>query len=203
MVPEALSASRWHRDIVARVIVIGGSAGAVAALRCLLTGAQLDVPVVIAVHVPSDEGVASIMEAGIRGALSLPLLTVCDKMPMVRGHVYLCPPDYHVLLERTNTFALSVEDRVNYCRPSIDVLFESAARAFGSQVLALVLSGANADGAEGASQIRTRGGTVGVQDPAESEAAEMPRAAIARVGADMVGSLNDLRGMLARVRFPE
>lgn len=203
MVPEDLTASRWHRDIAARVVVIGGSAGAVAALRSLLTAAPIDVPVVVAVHVPSDEGVASIMENGIRGALSVPLRTVCDKMPMVGGHVYLCPPDYHVLIERTNSFALSVEDRVHYCRPSIDVLFESAAQAFGAQVLALVLSGANADGAEGVWRISSRGGTVGVQDPAESEAAEMPRAAIARVRPDMVGSLDDLRGMLARVRFPE
>ncbi len=203
MVPEDMTSRPWQGTITARVIVVGGSSGAVLALRRLLAAIWIDVPIVVVVHVSNEAGAADVLERGVRGALLLPVCTVLDKMPLTAGCVYLCPPGYHVLIERTSTLALSVEGKVNHCRPAIDVLFESAADAFGNEVLGVILSGANADGAKGAHEIRRRGGTLGVQDPARSEASEMPAATIARVHPHMVGNIDDLRGMLASVRFPQ
>lgn len=203
MVPEDLTSRAWQGPITARVVVVGGSSGSVLALRRLLEAIWIDAPVVVVIHVSNEAGSADVMERGVRGALLLPVCTVMDKIPLTRGQVYLCPPDYHVLVERTSTLALSVEGKVNYCRPAIDVLFESASEAFGKEVFGVILSGANADGANGAHQICRRGGTLGVQDPAQSDASEMPAATIARVHPHMVGSIEDLRGMLASVRFPD
>lgn len=202
MVSQTLN-TPWQREVSARVVVIGGSSGGVVAVRHLLASVNVAVPVVVVIHVTSSDGSSDVMERGISGALDLPVHTAMDKMPLEAGHVYLCPADYHVLVERSNTLALSIEGKVNYCRPAIDVLFQSAADSFGSEVLGLLLTGSNCDGAYGSLRISARGGVVGVQDPAQSEAAEMPAAAIACVQPDMIGSLDDLRGMLASVRFPQ
>jgi two-component system chemotaxis response regulator CheB len=100
---------------------------------------------------------------------------------MQAGRLYLAPPGYHLLLERDRTFSLSVDDKVHGCRPAIDPLFESAADNLGERLVAVILSGANGDGAAGACRIAAKGGICIIQDPATAEAKEMPQAALALV----------------------
>jgi two-component system chemotaxis response regulator CheB len=127
---------------------------------------------------------------------TLPVLEAEDKMPLAAGHVYLAPADYHLLVGSME-FSLSTEAPVGFARPSIDVLFESASAAHGSKTLGVVLTGASADGAEGAAKIRERGGTVVVQDPETAECPVMPRAAIAADAASSILPLEAIPGLLA------
>jgi two-component system, chemotaxis family, protein-glutamate methylesterase/glutaminase len=108
-----------------------------------------------------------------------------DKTPLEHDHVYLGPPDYHVLVEAGH-LALSTDAPVQYARPSIDVLFESAADAYADRVIGIVLTGANADGAAGLARIKARGGVAIVQDPETSHKRAMPDAALAATVADAV-----------------
>jgi two-component system chemotaxis response regulator CheB len=114
-----------------------------------------------------------------------------DKQPIERGHVYVAPPDYHLLVEG-RAFALSTDERVQYARPSIDVLFESAADSFGDSVIGIVLTGSNTDGARGLAAIKDAGGVAIVQRPEEAEKRQMPDAAIAATHADAVLSIDDM-----------
>lgn len=189
---------------VARVVVIGGSAGAAVGLRQLLRAVIMDVPLVIAVHVgPSAEQQQFEWDQALLGQLDMPVRKVFDKIALERGCIYVCPADYHVLVEKSARLALSVEPRVNFCRPSIDVLFESAADAFGEEVVGVLLSGANEDGAIGARKIKLCGGGVAIQDPEEAEVPTMPRAGIALTEPDVIGRLEALRRFLTSVHFPK
>jgi two-component system chemotaxis response regulator CheB len=118
-----------------------------------------------------------------------------DKMPIAAGHVYLAPANYHLLVGKTE-FSLSTEAPVMFARPSIDVLFESASAAFESKTLGVLLTGASAEGAQGAAKIRERGGTVLVQDPETAECPVMPRAAIAVDAASCILPLEAIPALL-------
>jgi two-component system, chemotaxis family, protein-glutamate methylesterase/glutaminase len=159
------------------VIVIGGSAGALEALLVLLPAlpSSLAIPIVVALHVAPNH--PSLLPALLGRACARPVHEVEDKLPLSPGAIYVAPPNYHVLLERDRTLALSVDAPVQFSRPSIDVLFESAADAFGRAVAGVVLSGANDDGARGLRGIVDAGGLAAVQDPATAGHAEMPAAA--------------------------
>ncbi len=115
-----------------------------------------------------------------------------DKADVEGGHIYLAPPDYHMLLARGDRLCLSVDPRVHYCRPSIDVLFESAAYAAGERVVGILLTGANEDGAEGLLRIRDYGGTTIVQDPRSAEMPVMPGAALELFTPDLTASLSGI-----------
>lgn len=104
-----------------------------------------------------------------------------EKEEIENGVVYFAPPNYHLLIERDHTFSLSADRRVNFARPSVDVLFESAANAYGSELIGVILTGANNDGARGLKKIKDMGGLTIVQDPASAEARYMPEAAIEEV----------------------
>ena len=173
-------------------IVIGASAGAVEALSQLLPAlpAQLRTPVIIVVHVPANR--ASLLAELFSSKCALRVREAEDKLAVSEGTVWFAPSGYHLLIERDHSFSLSVDEPVNYSRPSIDVLFESAAHAYGERLLALVLTGANQDGAEGAAVIHQRGGLVAVQDPATALVATMPQLCIERSTPDFVGSLSAL-----------
>ena len=163
------------------IVVIGSSWGGLNALRVILGSlpAGFGLPVVIAQHrsVDSrDEGLAAYY--GSRCEVSV--CTVEDKQPINAGAVYFAPPDYHLLVARGH-FELSVDVHVQFSRPSIDVLFESAVDSYGGGVIGVVLTGANADGAEGLAAVQEAGGFTIVQDPVGAERAEMPRAALATV----------------------
>ena len=115
-----------------------------------------------------------------------------DKDDLVRGHVYLAPSDYHLLVERDGTLALSTDERVQYARPSIDVLFESAADAYRERCVGVVLTGLNEDGAAGLARIKQLGGVAIVQDPQTAERGEMPAAAIVATTADVILPLEEI-----------
>jgi two-component system chemotaxis response regulator CheB len=163
------------------VIVMGGSAGALDALMAVLPAMNdHPVPIVIALHVPPAQ--PSLVVSLLRHATTRVTSEVEDKMPMRRGEVYIAPPNYHVLLERHGTLALSVDDPVQFSRPSIDVLFESAAEAYRGAVAGVLFSGANDDGARGLQRIAEEGGVAVIQSPETSTQPVMPAAAVKRLG---------------------
>lgn len=158
-------------------VAIGASAGAVQALLTILPSlpASFALPVLVVVHVPPDRdnALASLLQA----KCVLPVKEAEDKEPIVGGVIYFAPADYHLLVEAEGTLALSTDEAVNFSRPSIDVLLESAADAYGPGLIGLVLTGANHDGAAGLRAIYDAGGTAIVQDPTDAYASAMPKAA--------------------------
>lgn len=160
-----------------RAIVVGGSAGGLEALRVLLPGlpAPLGVPVLVVLHVSADAKNAwsLLFERSL-----VHVLEPEDKDLALPGNVYIAPPNYHMLVDASGRLQLSVDERVHFARPSIDVLFESAAFAYGPHVLGILLSGANADGAAGLSAIARAGGATWVQAPETATARMMPKSAI-------------------------
>lgn len=159
-------------------VVIGASAGAVEALLHILPTLPADypIPVFIVVHLPPTPsvGLAPLFESHCK----IKVKEAEDKEPACAGTVYFAPANYHLLLEPDGRLSLSSDDPVLFSRPSIDVLFESAADAFGSSVAGVVLTGANSDGAKGLKAIAAAGGITLVQTPASAEAATMPREAL-------------------------
>jgi two-component system, chemotaxis family, protein-glutamate methylesterase/glutaminase len=185
------------------LICVGASSGGRIAVSQLLGGLpdEVDQAIVVAQHRGAtriDGGLAEVLQHNSGRVVA----DVEDKDPIERGHVYVAPPDYHLLVER-GSFALSTDARVNYARPSIDVLFESAADAYGAGVIGIVLTGANEDGAAGLARIKERGGVAVIQDPAGAERRTMPEAAIAATAADAVLPLAEippfLYGLCCRV----
>jgi two-component system chemotaxis response regulator CheB len=177
---------------VYELIVIGTSWGGLEALSRLLDGLHDDVhqPIVVAQHRSAeseDRALGRLLQHHTRRLVTDP----DDKTPLERDHVYLGPPNYHVLVENGH-LALSTDAPVQFARPSIDVLFQSAADAYGFRTIGIVLTGANADGAEGLARIKARGGVAIVQDPSTSQRRTMPDAALAATVADAVLPLDDI-----------
>jgi two-component system chemotaxis response regulator CheB len=174
------------------LIAIGASWGGLSAVSEILAALpeDLDAAVVVAQHRrmdTADGGLAMIL--GLRTKLAV--RDADDKEPIEPGHVYLAPPDYHLLVDGRH-FALSTDEAVNFARPSIDVLFESAADAYRERAIGVILTGANDDGAAGLARIKARGGVAIVQDPADAERHEMPRAALAATVADAILPLEEI-----------
>lgn len=174
------------------LIVIGTSWGGLRAVSEILSALppDLDAAVVVAQHRRTDitdGALATIL--GLRTKLAV--RDADDKEPIEPGHVYLAPPDYHLLVDHRH-FALSLDEPVRFARPSIDILFESAAEAYGERAIGVILTGANEDGAAGLARIKERGGVAVVQDPAGAERLEMPRAAIAATVADAILPLEEI-----------
>lgn len=159
------------------LVAIGASAGGVQALSQILPVLPADYPQAIAVvvHVPprKDNALVTLFSEKCRMAVK----EAEDKEPLAPGTIYFAPPDYHLLVEADGALALSTEEPVNHSRPAIDVLFETAADAFGPALTGVVLTGANHDGTMGAQAIAAKGGTVLIQDPETAEMAAMPEAA--------------------------
>lgn len=162
------------------VIVVGGSSGAIDALIQLLPALPptLSAAVLIVLHLPRDR--RSLLAEIFRQRCVLPVQEAQDKEVITPGTVYFAPPDYHVLVDDGPHIALSIDPPVHYSRPSIDVLFESAADQYGNRLAGILLSGANEDGARGLQAIQAAGGMTMVQDPASASMPTMPQAAIAR-----------------------
>ena len=181
-------------------IAIGASAGGVEALGVLLPALPSPyVPAVFVVlHLPADR--PSSLSQLFAARCRLPVREALDKEPIEPGTVYIAPPDYHLLVERSRILSLSRDAPVAFSRPSIDVMFESAAIAYGEGLVGIVLSGANADGAAGLAAIRREGGRAWVQRPDDALASAMPAAAIERAGADLVLALPDMAQRLAHLR---
>lgn len=184
-----------------RAIVIGASAGAVQALSRILPHlpAGYPLPVLVVVHVPADP---SGLVALFGGKCALPVREPEDKEPIAAGTIYFAPSGYHMLVEEDVSIALSVDEPVLFSRPAIDILFQSAADAFGDGLTGIVLTGANEDGAEGASAIVAAGGTVIVEDPEHAYAPAMPAAALARCPAARALPLDGIADYLLRLGEP-
>jgi two-component system chemotaxis response regulator CheB len=180
-------------------VVIGGSSGALEALAVVLPALPADsaVPIVIVVHLPPDRPSHLAAVLGARAALRV--REAEDKEPLAPGVIYVGPPNYHLLIERGGTFALSADELLHFSRPSIDVLFESAADAYGPRLTGVVLSGANADGAQGLATIRRAGGLAIAQAPEKALVRTMPEAAIARAHPEYVLDLPQMAGLIARI----
>lgn len=174
------------------LICVGASWGGFEAFGQLLADLpiDIDVPIVLAQHRHPDSP-----DNALAGLLSLRarrrIVDVEDKMPIERNMVYVAPPDYHLLIQR-GSFALSLDERVKFARPSIDVTFESAAYAYGPAVIGIILTGANEDGAAGLALIKQRGGVAVVQDPLGAVRRAMPDAAIAATAADAILPLDEI-----------
>jgi two-component system chemotaxis response regulator CheB len=180
-------------------IVIGASAGAVQALSTLLPAlpANYPFPVLVVVHVPPDRSNALVPL--LQQKCRLAVKEAEDKEPVRPGVAYFAPSDYHLLVEKGRTLALSADSLVLHSRPSIDVLFESAAEAYGPAVLGVILTGANDDGAAGLSSICRVGGLALVQDPKEAYAGAMPSAALSACTSARCLPLTDITPYLLRL----
>jgi len=177
--------------MVPRVIAVGASLGGLDALQMLLRGlpATFTCPIVIVQHRrPEVDG--RLVEL-LNGRSTLPVLEPDDKEKIQPGHVYLAPPNYHLVIEY-GFFSLSLDAPVLFARPSIDVLFESLADSYGPDGVAVMMTSSNDDGALGAQAVKAAGGRVLVQDPATAKAPEGPRAVLAAVTADRILPLENL-----------
>ena len=174
------------------LIAIGTSLGGLNALLELFgrLPATLPVPIVMVQHrgATADTTLVEMLSH----ATALTVVEAEDKVAMQPGTIYVAPPDYHLLIEADGTLALSTDAPVRSARPSIDVLFETAADAYRERVLAVLLTGASADGAAGLTHVKRRGGCAIVQDPASAECATMPSAGIAATPVDYILPLRQI-----------
>jgi two-component system chemotaxis response regulator CheB len=179
------------------LVVIGASAGGIEVLNVLLGAlpARFAPAVMIVTHLPPDS--PSYLVPAFAHRCALPVLEPDAGERILPGRVHVAPPGYHMLVEVDRTVALSTDAAVRFSRPSIDVLFESAATVYGERLLAILLSGANDDGVQGLTRVRAQGGTAWVQAPNTASSPEMPRAAIERGAVDSVYNPQTLARRLA------
>ena len=182
-----------------QAIVVGASAAGVEALLSIFSGLKTGfrLPIIVVLHVP-DERRSQLAEVFSRRAC-LPVKEVDDKESIVPGTLYFAAPGYHVSVERDRSFSLSREERVHYSRPSIDYLFESAADVYQHALVAILLTGANQDGAQGLEMVSQQGGLTIVQDPDEALASTMPNAALARIKPDYILPLHGIGRLLVEL----
>lgn len=183
-------------------VVMGCSAGGMGALRTVLSGLNPRFPraVIVVCHTGSED-VTSFCEL-LEIVSTLPVREARERQIAAPGVVHLAPSGYHLLLEQDGRFSLSVDERVSFARPAIDVLFESAASACGRNLIGVVMTGANNDGAAGLRAIRRRGGSAIVQDPGDAQAAAMPQAALETAGADYCVALKGIAPLLNQLCTP-
>lgn len=180
------------------IVVIGVSLGGRHALEVVLPALPKDFPLPVALVQHRGSGSDATLVAQLQKHSALPVAEPEDKEAIRRGQVYLAPADYHLLVEGGH-FALSTDAPVWYARPSINVLFESAAAAYGEAVIGVLLTGANQDGVQGLAAIKRSGGMAVVQDPETAQAPEMAKAAIAAAAVDTVLPLEGIGPFLADI----
>jgi len=163
------------------LVVIGGSAGAIEVLHRVIERlpGKFGPATAIVVHIPAEG--PSLLAEIFNTQPGLKVKLAEDKEPIAGGTIYFAPPDYHLLVEKSGTFALSLDERVHFSRPAIDVLFESAADAYGERLMGVILSGANVDGAAGLKAVAAAGGVAVVQSLESAEMIAMPAAALGEV----------------------
>lgn len=181
------------------LVVIGTSAGGLNALQVILSGLspEFKLPIVIVQHrLPVAE---EFMVFTLQETCLLKVKEADEGDQIERGRIYIAPANYHVLVERNGRLSLSVDEKVCYSRPSIDVLFETAADAYNHQLIGIILTGANRDGTEGMSKIKQKGGLTIAQDPHTAEVDIMPRSPIAYGVVDKVLALDEIAHYLNRI----
>lgn len=178
-------------------VVVGASAGGVEALLTVFAHLPpaFELPVVVVLHLPERR--PSELPVVLEHRLRRPVREARDKAPVERGLIYVAGPSYHLSIEQDRSFSLSLEPRVHFSRPSIDLLFDSAADAYGPALTGVLMTGASEDGARGLAAIREAGGRTVVQDPAEAKIATMPEAALALFRPDHILTLHGIGKLLA------
>ncbi len=187
------------KDRKYRVVVIGVSTGGTKALKTVLQFLPLESTLSIIVVMHRHKDTDGYLEQSLDNACKIPVKQADEKEEIRAGVVYVAPPNYHLLIEDDGTFSMTVEEAVNYARPSIDVVFESAAGVYGQCLVGIVLTGANDDGSRGLKKIKDAGGLTIVQSPETSEAADMPRAAIAAANPDYILPLEKIGELLRKL----
>lgn len=179
-------------------VVIGASAGGIAAIQSILD--KLDgipvCPFIFCLHLHPSQGESLLLDHFFSKNAGFPVLEADPMDKPKPGQGYLAPPNYHLVVERDQSFSLTVEERINYSRPSIDLLFETAADTWRGGLIGILLTGANSDGATGLLRIRQHGGTTIAQDPDEAESPEMPLSAINMEAAMHILRLGEIAGFL-------
>ena len=182
-----------------RAVVIGFSAGGLNAVKVVLPALPMAFPAAVIIVRHVAEQTECDLPRLLRDRCLLPLRPAEEKELIHPGVVYVAPPGYHLLVESDRSFSLSVDEPVNYSRPSIDVLFETAAEAYGSELIGVVLTGANRDGSAGLKRIKELGGCAVVQDPATAEAELMPESAIEAAAVDHIVDIMEIGPLLAEL----
>jgi two-component system, chemotaxis family, protein-glutamate methylesterase/glutaminase len=181
------------RNIIhVKMVVIGGSAGSLSVLLYLLPRLRknFSIPITIVLHraASNDNILAQLLSTKTR----LKVKEIDEKESPMPGHIYIAPPNYHLLMEKDNSFSLDYSEKINYSRPSIDVTFQSASDVYNNTLVCILLSGANADGAEGLKQVQALGGSSIVQTPATAEVPHMPEQAILTQKPDYIFSPQEM-----------
>lgn len=182
-----------------RAIVIGASAGGMDAIKYILMPLQEEFPasILIVQHLsPHSDGY---MARHLNELCKINIKEADEKEKILPGNVYIAPSNYHLLVEKDETLSLTVDPKVNYSRPSIDVLFESAAEVYENELIGIILTGGNGDGSKGLKRIKEFGGLAIVQDPRTAEADFMPKAAIKASEVDYTLSLNKISNKLIKL----
>jgi two-component system chemotaxis response regulator CheB len=181
-------------------VVIGTSAGGVEALAVLLPSLPVGIeePIFVVQHLPRDK--PSMLVDIFRPRCALRVEEAEDKMPVQPGTIYFAPADYHLLLDKGPLLALSADEPVHFSRPSIDVLFESAADVYRERLLGIILTGANEDGTEGLAAVHLAGGVTIVQDPGSAQSPFMVESARSRTPVDHVLPLSGIAALLATLK---
>jgi len=184
-----------------QAVVIGASAGALDALSAILPALPADFrfPVMVVVHIPPDK--QSVLAELLQAKCKIQVCEAADKQPLQGGMVYFAPPDYHLLIEENGLLSLSSDEPVLFSRPSIDVLFESAADVYEDGLIGIVLTGANSDGANGLATIAANGGVAIVQDPSSAHNSIMPEAALKAVPAALIMGAKQIAEYLGKVNM--
>ena len=184
-------------------VVIGASAGGIEALLTIFSELKpgFRLPIIVVLHLP-EERRSQLAEVFAR-RLPLAVREVQDKQPIVPGTLYFAGPGYHVSIEQDHSFSLSQEEPVHYSRPAIDYLFESAADVYQQRLAAILLTGANRDGAQGLSVVQQSGGLTIVQDPDEAQVATMPRAALDLFQPDCILPLRGIGRLLVELEHSQ
>jgi len=193
-VTQKTEGQKKHHEL----IVIGASWGGLEALSAILSSLPSDfpLPILIVQHRPRNPLGSEFFIEILNRCCQLNVLEPDDKEHIETGNIYLAPSNYHMLVEHKRALALSNDDPVHYSRPSIDLLFESAAESYQQNVIGIILTGANQDGAEGLKIIKEKGGYTLAQDPTTAEVDTMPLAAIAAAKPDMILPLKDIAPFL-------
>lgn len=187
------------RRRVFKAVTIGVSTGGVSALKLVLGALPADfpVPVLITTHIApeSDDGLALLLNT----LCPIRVKEADEQETISAGTVYLAPANYHLLVERGGALALSVDPPVNFARPSVDVLFDSAADVYGPALIGVIMTGAGSDGSSGLLKIKNRGGVTIIQEPSDAEMDSMPRSAMKLQKADYVVLLKEIPGLLLKL----
>jgi len=182
-----------------KAIVIGASAGGLHALSGILQNLPPDysIPIMVVQHRVKDQ--RYLLEEVLQSKCKIQIKQADEKENIQSGFVYIAPPDYHLLIENDKTFSLSSDEQVRYSRPSIDVLFQSAAIVYRDFLIAIILTGANDDGAEGIITVKKYGGLTIAQDPAEAQFPFMPKAAIETKEVKHIWKLPEIQNFLLKI----